>query len=87
MRSLPGFNGTIRRRVGRVRGSPYPNAVVEGSGAVSSTTRPQRISVAVFRQPRRATYAAIVFRNARVQPRFNDRTIRRLLGTLRASEG
>jgi hypothetical protein len=84
MRSLPGFEGKPRRRVGRVRGSPYRSAVVEASGTVNATSRPQRISVATFRDESRATYTAVVFRNARVRPRFNDRTIARILGTFRA---
>lgn len=82
--SLPGFEGRVRRRVRRVRDSPYPSAVVEGSGSVSTTIRRQRISVAVFRQPGEATYTAIVFRNAVVEPRINDATITRILGTFRA---
>lgn len=83
LESLPGFKGAIGRRVRRVRGSPYPSAVVEGSGTVNATTRPQRISVAAFRRPHSATYTAIVFRNAVVRPRLNDRTIARILATLR----
>jgi hypothetical protein len=84
LESLPGFAGRLRRRVGRVRGSPYRSAVVEATGTVNTTSRPQRISVAAFRDDGRATYTAIVFRNARVKPRFNDRTIARVLRTLRA---
>ena len=84
LKSLPGFEGKLRRRVGRVRGSPYPSAVAEGSGTVDATSRPQRISVAALRDEDKATYAAIVFRNARVKPRFNDRTIARVLRTFRA---
>lgn len=84
MRSLPGFEGKLLRRVGRVRGSPYRSAVVEASGTVNATSRPQRISVATFRDERTATYTAVVFRNARVKPRVNDRTIARILGSFRA---
>ena len=84
IRSLTGFRGTVQRRVGRVRGSPYPNAVVDADGTVKSTSRPQRISVAVFRHDE-VSYTAIVFRNARVKPRFNDRTIARVLRTVRAA--
>ena len=83
IRSLPGFRGRVQRRARRVRGSPYPSAVLDGRGTVSSTSRPQVISVAVFRDEGRASYSAIVFRNARVKPRFNDRTIARILPTLR----
>ena len=84
MGSLPGFEGRVQRRVRRVPGSPYPNAVVDASGTVSTTIRRQRISVAVFRQAGKATHTAIVFRNAIVKPRINDRTITRVLGTFRA---
>ena len=83
LRSLPGLEGKVAPRARRVRGSPYPSAIVEARGTVSSTTRPQLISVAVFRQGDQAMLTAIVFRNARVTPHFNDRTIRRMLGTLR----
>ena len=83
LESLPGFAGRLRRRVGRVRGSPYRSAVVEGTGTVNTTSRPQRISVAAFRDSGKATYTAIIFRNARVKPRFNDRTIARVLRTFR----
>ena len=84
LESLPGFKGAIRRRVRRVRRSPYPSAVVDGSGTVTTTTtRPQRISVAAFRRPHSATNTAVVFCNALVRPRLNDRTIARILATLR----
>ena len=84
LKSLPGFKGKVRRRVGRVRGSPYRSAVVEGSGSVNATSRPQRISVVAFGDEGAGTYTAVVFRNARVKPRINDRTIARMLGTFRA---
>ena len=84
LKSLPGFAGELRRGVRRVPGSPYPSAVVEGSGTVSATSRPQRISVAAFREQGEATYTAVVFRNARVKPRLNDRTIARILRSFRA---
>ena len=82
--SLPGFEGRIHRRARRVRGSPYRSAVVDASGTVEATTRPQRISVATFRPGNHATYSAIVFRNARIEPRLNDRKIARILRTFRA---
>lgn len=87
LRSLPGFRGRLSPRARPVRGSPYPNAVVDGSGSVATTIRRQRISVAAFRYPGRATYSAIVFRNAVVKPRINDRTIERILRTFRAGRG
>ena len=82
--SLPGFRGRIDRRAPRVRRSPYPSAVVSGTGTVSTTIRRQRISVAAYRVAGNGTYTAIVFRNAVVQPRFNDRKIARILRTFRA---
>jgi hypothetical protein len=83
--SLPGFEGTVGRRARPVRGSPYRSAVVDGSGTVSTTIRRQRISVAAFHQPGVATHAAVVFRNAVVRPRLNDRTIARILTSFRAA--
>lgn len=82
--SLPGFKGRIAKRAPRVHGSPYPSAVVSGTGSVSTTIRRQRISVAAFRVAGNGTYTAIVFRNAVVKPRFNDRKIARVLRTFRA---
>jgi hypothetical protein len=82
--SLPGFEGKLERRVRPVRGSPYTSAVAEGSGTVNTTIRRQRISVAAFRLEGDGIYSAIVFRNAAVKPRFNDRTIGRILRTFRA---
>lgn len=86
IRSLPGFEGRIRRRAGRVRGSPYASARVEAAGRVRASRVRQRITVATFRRPGRVTYSAIVFRNATVRPRFNDRRIDRLLRSFRAEK-
>jgi hypothetical protein len=45
---------------------------------------PQRITIAAFRRPGLVTYTVLVFRNARVRPRFNDPVVNRVLGSLRA---
>ena len=82
--SLPGFEGSVDSRVRPVRGSPYRSARVEAVGRVASSPRTQRVSVAAFQIPNLVTYSAIGFRNARVAPTFNDRTLARVLATLRA---
>ena len=45
---------------------------------------PQRITAAVFQRPGRVVYEVLVFRNARVRPRFNDPVVERLLRSFRA---
>jgi hypothetical protein len=82
--SLPGFEGSIETAGRRVRGSPYPNAVVEARGSVRTSRVPQRITIAAFRRPGRVTYTVLVFRNASVRPRFNDPVVNRVLSSLRA---
>jgi hypothetical protein len=82
--ALPGFEGALSPQSRRVLGSPYPNARVDARGMVSTSRRPQRISVVAFRRPRRVTYAAVVFRNARVRAPRDARVIARMLRTFRA---
>jgi hypothetical protein len=84
LESLPGFEGSVSATSRRVRGSPYDSARVDGTGTVRTTRRPQGITVAAYHRPEAVTYAAVVFRNPRVDPRRDTRTIRRILGTLRA---
>lgn len=86
IRSLPGFRGSLSGRVRRVRSSPYATARVDATGRLRTSPTHQRITVAVFRRPGRVTYSAVVFRNAIVKPRFNDRRIDRLLRSLRAEK-
>jgi hypothetical protein len=62
-----------------VRGSPYRSTVVTGRGRVSTSRSLQRITVAAFHLPRRATYTLIGFGNARA----TDRVVERMLPTLR----
>ena len=82
--SVPDFAGTVNKRVGRVRGSRYDNAVLAATGTVSPSNLSQRISVVIFQRPGRVSYGLLVFRNAGVRPRFNDLTINRMLRTFRA---
>lgn len=82
--TVPDFAGTVSKRVTRVRGSRYDNAVVTATGTVSPSNLSQRISVVIFQRPGRVSYGLLVFRNAGVKPRFNDPTINRMLRTFRA---
>ena len=84
LQDLPEFDGSLSPRTGRVRGSPYRSAVVQGAGTVRASRRLQRITVAALRVPGRATFVVVVFRNARVRPRFAAATLRRVLRSLRA---
>jgi len=84
VRTLPSFAGRVDGRVSRVKGSPYDSAVIDAIGTVSPSSLSQQISVAVFRRAGRVTYGALVFRNAGVKPRFNQRTLNRMLRSFRA---
>jgi hypothetical protein len=81
---VPNFAGTVGKRVSRVPGSRYDSAMLSATGTVSPSNLSQRISVVIFQRPGRVSYGLLVFRNAGVQPRFNDRTIARMLRTFRA---
>jgi hypothetical protein len=82
--ALPGFEGAVSVRAQKVRGSPYPSAIAQGDGTVSTSGRAQSITVAAFHQPGEATYSAVIFRNARVRPPPARKTLRRMLATFRA---
>jgi hypothetical protein len=84
LESLPGFEGSVSPGVRRVRGSPYDSARVDGAGSVRTTRRPQRITVVAFHRPESVTYAAVVFRNPRVDTSLVEPTVRRILRSLRA---
>jgi hypothetical protein len=84
LQSLPEFEGRLSARTRRLAGTPYRSARVEGSGTVSGARRPQRITVAAFARPGRVTYAAVVFRDPRVTPRFDERIVELMLRTFRA---
>ena len=81
--NLPDFEGDVRPGTRRLRGSPYRTARVEAVGTVRTSRRLQRITVVVYRVPRRVTYTAVVFRNPRLTPAFDDSAVNRMLGTLR----
>jgi hypothetical protein len=81
--ALPGFEGTLEPRTGRVRGSPYRNARADASGSLRTSRAPQRISVVAFQRPGRVTYAVLAFRNARVARPRSERVIGRMLRGLR----
>jgi len=82
--NLPGFRGRLSAGARRVRGSPYRTARVDARGRVRASKVPQRITAAVYQRPGLVTYAVLVFRNAKVRPRFNDPVVERLLRSLRA---
>lgn len=84
VRTLPDFAGIAEKGSSRVPGSPYESALVTATGTVRPSNLSQRISVAIFQRPGRVTYGVLVFRNAGVKPRFNNRTISRMLRTFRA---
>ena len=81
---LPGFEGSVSTSARRVPGTPYRTARVDGLGAVRTSRTAQRITVAAYRVAGEGTFAAVVFRNARVTPPRDDRVVERLLRTLRA---
>ena len=84
IRTLAHFAGIVGKRASRVPDSKYQSAIITAIGTVKPSNLSQRISVAIFHIPGKVTYGAVVFRNAGVTPRFNDRTIARILGTFRA---
>lgn len=84
IRTLPKFVGVVDKRVSRVPGAKYQSALLHATGTVSPSNLSQRISVAIFTRPGLVTYGVLVFRNAGVKPRFNDRTVSLMLRSLRA---
>lgn len=84
LRALPGFEGDASPMVRRVTGSPYRSARLRARGTVSTSDRPQRIEIAAFHRSGLVTYSALAFRNARVRSRTDDRTVARVLASLRA---
>jgi hypothetical protein len=77
--ALPNFEGTVDPEPGRVRGSPYPSAQVEGSGRLPRTRAEQLITVAAFHRAGRVTYAVVAFR----QRQTPGTTVQRMLATVR----
>ena len=82
--NLPGFRGRVPERTRPVGGSPYKTARVDARGRVETSKLPQRITAAVYQRPGLVTFAVLVFRNAKVKPRFNDPVVERLLHSFRA---
>jgi hypothetical protein len=60
-RALPGFERLRASAVRRVPRSPYPSARVDGKGTLADRGQRQRITVAAFRRPERATYTVVAF--------------------------
>ena len=84
IQNLPGFKGRVARRSPPIRRSPYRSARADARGRVSASKVPQRITAAVYQRPGQVTYEVLVFRNARVRPRFNDPVVVRMLRSFRA---
>ena len=83
LQNLPAFEGRVSPSTRRVRGSPYRSALVHAIGTVHASKRPQRITVAAYRRPGRVTYAAVVFRNLRLTPAYDEAIVDRMLASLR----
>lgn len=82
--ALPTFRAARATSTGGVRGSPYPNARVDGRGTLAGTGQRQHITVAAFRRPGRVTYTVVAF-SARVGSRpVHAVPLRTLLASLRA---
>src|SRR5437764_9741572 len=84
LQDLPGFDGSVSEHTGRVRGSPYHSAVVQGAGTVKTSHRSQRITVGAFHLAGRVPFVMVAFRNARLPSGFDAPTFRRMLRSLRA---
>lgn len=82
--ALPGFEGDANPVPGRVAGSPYRSARLRARGTLSTSQRPQRMDIAAFQRSSQVTYSALAFENARVRSRSTDRTVTRMLASLRA---
>jgi hypothetical protein len=60
-RALPGFRKLRSTPARPVRGSPYRSARVDGGGTLARRRQRQRITVAAYRRPGRATYTVVAF--------------------------
>jgi hypothetical protein len=81
---LPGFEGAASPAARRVPGAYYRSAEVSGGGRVGGSRTSELITIAAFHRPGLVTYAAVVFRNARVRSAADDATLARMLRTFRA---
>jgi hypothetical protein len=82
LESLPEFEGS-EGAAGRVRGSPYRSARVDGGGTLKTSKRPQRIVVVAYRRPKKVMYALVAFFNPELPAAFYEPTLRRVLRSLR----
>ena len=82
--ALPGFQGGVSVRDSEIAGSRYETALAVGAGTIKTSGVPQRIQVAVFHRPRRVTYSAVIFRNAKARPVPGRGTVARILRSFRA---
>lgn len=84
-RALPAFRKLRSAPARRVRGSPYRSARVDGGGTLAKRRQRQRITVAAYQRPGRATYTVVAF-SARVGgggPVYAG-AVRAILASLRA---
>ena len=82
--ALPGFEGSLDPTAKRVTGSPYRSARLDGVGRVKGSGGAARFTVVAFQRPGRVTYTAVIFRNARVIPSFDEQRIKQVLRSFRA---
>jgi hypothetical protein len=77
---LPNFEGSLEAEPGRVRGSPYPSAQVQGRGRLPKAKAEQLITVAAFhRRSGGVTCAVVAFR----QIQTPGATLARMLASVR----
>jgi hypothetical protein len=84
LEALPDFEGSLTPTAKRIRGSPYRSARLDGEGSLKTSRRPDRITVVAFQRPGRVTYVAVIFRNPRIDPRYDEPRLGRILRSFRA---
>jgi hypothetical protein len=82
--SLPDFEGSVRPRARRVRGSPYRSSRVDGLGTLRTSKRAERITVVAYKRPGQVTYALVAFANSKIPSDFFAARLRRILRSFRA---
>ena len=83
-RALPGFRKLRSTPVRRVRGSPYRSARADGGGTLTDRRQRQRITVAAYHRPRRATYTIVAFSVRVGGVPVHTGALRTMLASLRA---
>jgi len=83
-KALPGFRKLRSTPVRRVRGSPYRSARVDGGGTLADRRQRQRITVAAYHRPRRATYTIVAFSARVAGVPVHAGALQTLLASLRA---